>query len=105
LSTVIKEAKRLKYDSKIKKSNNQNKTIWNIVKMETGKKNTKINDKIDKLNFEGKLISDHNEIIETFNKHFVSVAENIITKNNHNDSSRNNMDNTAPIHYLLQSFS
>jgi hypothetical protein len=41
LSTVIKEAKRLKYDSKIQKSNIQNKTVWDIVKMETGKINTK----------------------------------------------------------------
>jgi hypothetical protein len=41
LSTVIKEAKRLNYDSKIQKSNNQNKIMWDTVKMETGKKNHK----------------------------------------------------------------
>jgi hypothetical protein len=64
--------------------------------METGKKNTKINDKIDILNFEGKLISDQNDIIKTFNKHFISVAENIITKHNRNDPSGKNTDNTAP---------
>jgi hypothetical protein len=51
LSTVIKEVKRLEYDSKIKKFNNQNKAIWHIVKTETGQKNTKTNDKIDKLIF------------------------------------------------------
>ena len=39
LSTVIKEAKRLKCDSKIERSNNQNKAIWHIVKMENGKIN------------------------------------------------------------------
>ena len=41
---------------------------------------------------------------DTFNKHFLSVAESINTKNNQNGSSINNMDNTMPIHYLLQSF-
>jgi len=45
------------------------------------------------LKFEGKLTNDHKEIADTFNKHFISVAGNIITKNNHNDSSINNMDN------------
>jgi hypothetical protein len=60
-------------------------------------KEHKITDKIlDTINFEGKLISDQNEIMETFNKYFISVAENIITKNNHNDPNRSNMDHTMP---------
>jgi hypothetical protein len=105
LSTVIKEAKRLKYESKNKKSNNQNKTIWDIVKMETGKINTQENDNIDALKFEGKIVNDYKETADTLNKHFISVAENIVTKNNHNDSSINSMYKTTPIHYLLQSLS
>jgi len=36
--------------------------------------------------------------------YFLSVAESINTKNNHNDSSINNMDNTMPVLCLLQSF-
>jgi hypothetical protein len=36
-------------------------------------KEQQINDKLDKPNFEGKL-SDHNDIVETFNKNFISVA-------------------------------
>jgi hypothetical protein len=51
---------------------------------------------VDTLTLKGKLISNQNEIIETFNKHFISVAENIITKNYRNDPSRNNIDNTTP---------
>jgi hypothetical protein len=68
-------------------------------------KEHKIVDKTDTINFEGKLISSQNEIMETFNKHFISVAENIITKNNHNDCSRNNIDNTTPFitYYNLSS--
>jgi hypothetical protein len=36
-SVVIKEAKKLYYADKIKKSLNKNKTIWDIVKLETNK--------------------------------------------------------------------
>jgi hypothetical protein len=38
LTNGIKEAKRLHYDGKIKKSNNKNKTLRDITKLETGKK-------------------------------------------------------------------
>jgi len=51
-----------------------------------------------------KLINDQKEIADTFNKHFISVAENIITKNNHNDSGINNVEKATPIHYFLQCF-
>jgi hypothetical protein len=57
ISTVIKEAKRLKYDSKIKKSSNKNKTSWDIVKSETSKTTT--NENIHTLNIDGKLTSNH----------------------------------------------
>jgi hypothetical protein len=56
------------------------------------------------LKFEGKLTNNQKEIADTLNKHFMSVAENIITENSHNDSSINNMENTTPINYLLQCF-
>jgi hypothetical protein len=36
--------------------------------------------------------------------YFLSVAESVNAKNNHNDSSINNMDNTTPVLCLLQSF-
>lgn len=70
--------------------------------METGKINTQKNDNIGRLKFESKLTNDHKEIADAFNKQFLSVTKNIITKNNHNDSSINNVENTTPIHYLLQ---
>ena len=62
------------------------------------------NENMCRLNIDGKLTSNHQETVDTFNKHFLSVAESINTKNNHNDSSINNMDNTMPILCLLQSF-
>jgi hypothetical protein len=72
--------------------------------METGKINTQKNNNTDRLKFEGKIVNDYKEITDILNKHFISVAENIVTKNNHNDSSINIMYKTTPIHYLLQSF-
>ena len=105
LSTVIKETEGLKYDSKIKKSNNQNKTVGDTVKMETGKINTHTqNYNIGRLKFEDKLTNDHKNIVYAFNQHFISVAENITKKKNHNDCSIKNMENTTPIHHLLQCF-
>ena len=88
---------------KFKKSNNQNTTVRDRVKLETGK--TTKSENICRLNVDGKLTSNHQEIVVTFNIHVLSVAKSINTKKtNHNDSSINNMDNTTPNHYLLQSF-
>jgi hypothetical protein len=92
------EAKRFKYNSKMQKSNNHNKIIWEIVKLETGKKTKDEN--ICRLNTGGNLTSKYQETTVIFNKHFLSIAENINTKNRYNDPSINNM----PIHYLLKSF-
>ena len=63
---------------KFKKSNNQNKTIWNVVKLETDK--TTKNENICRLNIDGKLTSNHQETVDTFNKHFLSGAKSINTK-------------------------
>lgn len=53
-----------------------------------------------RLNADGKLNSNLQDIADTFNKQFLLVAENLNTKNNHSDSSINNLDNTMPIHYF-----
>ena len=66
LSAVIKEAKKLNYADKIKNSLNKNKTIWNIVNMETN--NTGNTEKINTLNVDGNSISDRQEIANAFNK-------------------------------------
>jgi hypothetical protein len=78
LSTVIKEAKKLKYDSRIQNSSNKTKTIWDIVKLETSKGTN--NQNICTLNVDGKLIRNKQEIADTFNKYFLSVAENMNAK-------------------------
>jgi hypothetical protein len=103
----LRKLKDLKYDSKVKKSSNRNKTIWDIAKFETGK--TTNNDNICILNNEGKLasviikrlpmLSTSTKSLTTSIYHIYSIK----TKNNHNYCSIN-MEHTMPIHYLLQSF-
>ena len=51
LSNVIKEAKRNNYNNPILKSNNKSKTISEIVKLESGRKN--INEEVQVLNIDG----------------------------------------------------
>jgi len=102
LSAVVNEAKKLTYNNKIKKSTNPDKTIWDIVKMETGKTNFTKNDIIDKLKLGDDLDNDYKKIAETFNIHFTSVADTIATKHNPNTC---NINKTMPTHHLLRSFS
>ena len=78
LSVVIKEAKKLNYADKIKKSVNKNKTVWDIVNLETNK--TGNAEEINTLKIGGNTINDHQEIANAFNKYFLTVAENINMK-------------------------
>jgi hypothetical protein len=100
LSSVVREAKKLKFANKINKSLNKNKAIWDIVKLETNK--TRNTDKTITLNIEGTPVSNHKDIANEFNKYFLSIAKNINTK--YNELSSHNPDNLTPLHYLLQSF-
>jgi hypothetical protein len=92
--------KKLNYAERIKQSSNKNKTIWDIVKLENNKVGN--NDRINYLNFEGNTIKNRQEIVNTFNKYFLSIAKNVnpILTNHSNQYP----DDTTPIHYLLQAF-
>jgi UDP-N-acetylmuramyl tripeptide synthase len=79
---------------------NKNKTIWDIVNLETNK--TGNTEKINNLNTDGNLISDHQDIENAFNKYFLTKVKSINTKQN--EHSSHNSDNTNPLHYLMQSF-
>ena len=100
LSAVIKEAKKLHYADKIKKASTKNRTIWNIVHLESNK--TDNTDKISTLNINGIPISDCQKMANEFNKYCLAVAKNINTKQN--KSNPYNVDNITPLHYLTQSF-
>ena len=100
LSVVIKEAKKLNYADKIKKSVNKNKTVWDTVNLEINK--TGNAEEINTLKIDGNTISDHQEIANAFNKYFLTVAENINMKQN--APSSQNLDNATALHYLTQAF-
>ena len=64
LSKVIKEAKILHYNKQILTSHNKTRTIWNIVKSETGKKLRK--EEVSSLNINGNLIQNQQIIANSF---------------------------------------
>jgi hypothetical protein len=96
LSRSIIETKRSYYDKQISNSNNKIKSMWNIVKAITGRKSDydviPILSSHDKSSISPKIISD------SFNKYYLSVADNIINKtfNNYNSTDRS----TNHIEYL-----
>jgi hypothetical protein len=54
------------------------------------------------LNISGTSVTNHQETANEFNKYFLCIARNINTE--HNDLNFHKLDNTTPLHYLLQSF-
>jgi cell division protein FtsI/penicillin-binding protein 2 len=76
LSKVIKEAKILQYKKQILTSDNKTRTIWNIVKTETGEKIRK--EEILLLNINGTLIQLQQIIANSFNEYFLKTAEKLM---------------------------
>ncbi|PNF35146.1 hypothetical protein B7P43_G09274 [Cryptotermes secundus] len=76
LTNVIKAAKKIHYDRRIIDSKNKSKTIWNIIKTETGKKEDKVD--IQSLDIKGIITSDQQIMAKNLNDYFVTVAEDII---------------------------
>jgi phage regulator Rha-like protein len=68
MAKVIKEAKRLSYNSRVLKSNNKVKTTWNIINELLGKQHP--TNVIQKLSTEGNLLTNQYDIAEEFNKYF-----------------------------------
>jgi len=90
LAKVIKEAKRLSYNSRILKSNNKVKTTWNIINDLLGKQRS--TNSILKLSTEGSLLTNPNDIAEAFNMYFSSIIS--IRNKNNLDNPRNNTTST-----------
>jgi hypothetical protein len=85
LRRVITEAKRLKYNQIIN-SRNKVKTIWNIIESEANRP-------------KGQTISNYENSPDTFNDHFLSVAEKIVQSIRHSDTEETS-DNKNPTYYL-----
>jgi hypothetical protein len=95
LTQVIKLAKKRYYNSILTCSNNKNKISWKIIKNISNIKPT--SQSITSIKINGNLPYNGQTIAESFNKHFVSVAQNLLV-NKH----KVNYDN--PIHYLSKAF-
>lgn len=99
LTRIIKLAKQNYYNNLILNSSNKNKTMWNIINSSINKKPT--NDNISSINIDGKQICNGHTIADTFNKHFVSTAQDIrTTKLNCNTP----LNHTKTIQYLTRAF-
>ena len=99
LKNVIKIAKERYYNKILTCSNNKIKTTWNIIKNITCIKPN--SQKITSINVDGNVSFDGQIIVETFNKYFLSVAQNVHV-NNHNANRPSNHEN--PIAYLSKAF-
>ena len=77
LARVIKLAKQKYYNNLISCSSNRNKTIWNIINSSINKKPT--NHNITSINVNDNSTYNGQTIAETFNKHFVSTARDMLT--------------------------
>jgi hypothetical protein len=75
LSKLIKAAKQLYYNNKICQSNNKIKTTLDIIKTETCKNYT--NKETHLVNIDGRLITNHQLIANSFNNYFLTVADKI----------------------------
>ena len=71
--------KFLYYDKLISKSNNKQRTSWNIIKTITNNNNN-INNGLP-LNINGTLTTDPLLTANAFNTYFISIVENLLTKN------------------------
>jgi len=99
---VIRKAKIIEHDKLILNSRNIVKTKWGIINKESGR--NKKRSEIPALNVEGKKITDHQTIAETFNENFVAIAENVKRQS---DSNLINDDNSSMVnhtHFMEQTF-
>jgi len=99
LSKIIMLAKKLYYNNLINKSNNKPKTTWNIVRTITN--NGKVKNNRTTMNVKNKLTNNPLTIANAFNKYFVSVAEDLLTKNTLKNNTSNYID---PLTHLQQNF-
>jgi hypothetical protein len=76
LAKTIRQAKALHYRNQNIGSDNKSKTIWDIVKSQTGKKIMK--EEIAILDTNGALMYNKQKIANSFNDYFSTIAENLL---------------------------
>jgi hypothetical protein len=93
LSNVIKEAKRLNYDTEVINLNNTITSRWEIIKLEMVRKVS--NDNIHSLNVEDRVINNQQTIADTFHNYFLSIAEKIYVNNTNSNTNRHTINNSS----------
>jgi hypothetical protein len=89
---VILTAKKLYSDSKITKSDNKMKTIWEIVKKETGIKNC--SHKVQALEMNSVKVTNQDVIVNSFYNYFVSITDKITENLNSKIADQDSMTNS-----------
>jgi len=95
LSKVIKEAKRMEWDTHILNSNNITRTSWKLMNREMGKDCK--NYRFQSLNINGRSITNHQIIANALSDHFTTFPTMISQKiyaNNYSTTSSDNNHNT-----------
>jgi hypothetical protein len=93
LLKVIKEAKKLYYDTEIQKSNNKCKSTWEIIKKLTNNHYTHTD--VQGLMIDNKYLKDQQDIADAFKDYFSPIVYNI------NENKVNNKNNNAKV-FLTQ---
>jgi hypothetical protein len=75
LKKVMKEAKKQHYNRLIAKCNNKIKTIWNIIKKETGKVHSM--EQVPFLLMNNEELTDPKNMANTFNTFFLTITEKL----------------------------
>jgi hypothetical protein len=97
---LLSSKKQKSYADKIKNTSNKNKTIWNILNLESNK--TGNTETTNTLNINGSPTSDFQKTANEFNKYFLTIAKSVNTKQN--KLSPYSVDNTTSPS-LLNTFS
>ena len=74
---LIKEAKKLHFNSALNENKNDMKKTWDILR-EAISKQKKTTDKITELNFDGESVTDNLQMANKLNEFFVSMADDIV---------------------------
>ena len=99
LTDIIKTAKKMYYDELIFKSKNKTKTTWKIIKKEIRNNCHNFLNDIKSLKINNTIPSNPQEIANTFNDHFSTVADTVI--GNIKKGDNNSKDNVDPSNYLI----
>lgn len=85
--TLLKKLKKINHNEGILNSSNKNKTMWDTIKLETGKNFSKAD--IQVLVIDHGYSCDQQVIADAFNNYFYSIADKITNNNTHNKTGTN----------------